>query len=416
MPTLNKKQIISWTLFDFANSSYSAVIASVVFPVYYVNVIVGNGNGLGDLWWGRAISISMAIVAFTSPFLGGIADYSGLRKKLFFAYTLLSVASIATLSILEKGMLFEGFILIALANLGMEGGLVFYNSFLPRIAPQEYKGRVSSWGFGVGYAGSILSLVIALPLVKAGQFENTWLMVAGFFMIFSMPAFLFLPEDVRTNSSMSHGGITGFRYTIKTLKEIWERKEARKFLTSYLIYEDGVNTVIVFSSIFAATTLGFKPQELIFLYLIVQFSALIGAFVMARPTDTWGPKKVVVVSLIMWTLVAFLAYFIHIKTHFWMLASFAGLSLGTVQAASRAFYTQFVPNGREAEYFGVYSLVGKSSAILGPLVFGYVSTTFGSQRPAILSVATFFLVGLILLIFVRGGGPNAGTDEYPAGS
>ncbi|HCY18397.1 MAG TPA: MFS transporter [Deltaproteobacteria bacterium] len=404
---LNKKHILSWALFDFANSSYSAVIASVVFPVYYVNVIVGNNNGLGDLWWGRAISASMAIVALSSPFLGGIADYSGLRKRLFFIYTLLSVVAIASLTTLEKGKLFEGFLLIVIANIGMEGGLVFYNSFLPRIAPQQFHGRVSSWGFGTGYAGSILSLLIALPLVKTGQFEATWLMVAAFFMIFSMPAFLFLPGDIKGNSSMIRAGITGFRYTIKTLKDIWERKEPRRFLISYLIYEDGVNTVIVFSGIFAATTLGFKPQELIFLYLIVQTSALIGAFVMAKPTDIWGPKKVVTTALFMWTLVATTAFFIQTKAHFWILASVAGLSLGTVQAASRAFYTQFVPKGREAEYFGVYSLVGKSSAILGPLVFGYVSTTSGSQRPAILSVAAFFFIGLMILRTVRGGGPNA---------
>jgi UMF1 family MFS transporter len=130
---------------------------------------------------------------------------------------------------------------------------------------------------------------------------------------------------------------------------------------------------------------------------------------MAKPIDSWGPKKVVVLSLLMWSSVAILAYFIQTKTHFWMLASLAGLGLGTVQAASRAFYTQFIPEGREAEYFGVYSLVGKSSAILGPLVFGYISTTFGSQRPAILSVAAFFLIGLVILKFVRGGGPNVKT-------
>ncbi|MBI3397735.1 MAG: MFS transporter [Deltaproteobacteria bacterium] len=405
---LNKKHTLSWALFDFANSSYSAVIASVVFPVYYVNVIVGNDNGLGDLWWGRAISVSMAIVALSSPFLGGIADYSGIRKRLFFIYTLISVAAIASLPTLEKGKLFEGFALIALANIGMEGGLVFYNSFLPRIAPQEYHGRVSSWGFGVGYAGSVLSLLIALPLVKAGQFGNTWIMVAAFFMIFATPAFLFLPGDIKGNSSMLQAGITGFRYTVKTLQEIWERREPRRFLISYLIYEDGVNTVIVFSSIFAATTLGFKAQELILLYLIVQVSALIGAFVMAKRTDIWGPKKVVVISLIMWTLVTTLAFFIQTKTQFWILASVAGLSLGTVQAASRAFYTQFVPQGREAEYFGVYSLAGKSSAVLGPLIFGYISSTFGSQRPAILAVSAFFFVGLIILRTVKGGGPNAG--------
>ena len=406
---LNKKHIISWVFFDFANSSYSAIIASVVFPVYYANTIVGNEAGLGDLWWGRAISVSMAVVALTSPFLGGIADYGGIRKRLLFIYTFISIIAIASLSILEKGMIFEGFLLIALANLGMEGGLVFYNSFLPRIAPQEYQGRVSAWGFGTGYAGSFLCLLIALPLVTGGRFDTTWFMVSAFFMIFSMPAFLFLPSDIKGGFSAVHAGIKGFRHTIKTLKEIWSRKEPRKFLISYLIYEDGVNTVIVFSSIFAATTLGFEPKELIFLYLIVQTSALLGAFIMAKPTDMWGPKKVVMISLLMWTFVATIAFFIQTKAQFWFLASFAGLGVGTVQAATRAFYTQFIPEGKEAEYFGVYSLVGKTSAIAGPLVFGLVSTQFGSQRPAILSIAAFFLVGMIILKTVRGGGPNVRT-------
>lgn len=408
---LNKKHIISWVLFDFANSSYSAVIASVVFPVYYVNSIVGNEAGLGDLWWGRAISASMAIVALSSPFLGGIADYGGIRKKLLFFYTAASIGAIASLSVLQKGMVYEGFAVIALANLGMEGGLVFYNSFLPRIAPQEYQGRVSAWGFGTGYSGSILSLLLALPLVTGGQFEAAWLMVAVFFTFFSMPAFFFLPSDIKVKISVMQSGMRGVKQTVKTLKEIWGRKEQRKFLLSYLIYEDGVNTVIVFSSIFAATTFGFKPQDLIALYLIVQISALIGAFLMAKPIDTWGPKKVVVISLFMWTSVSIIAFFIQTKVHFWLLASFAGLGLGTVQAASRAFYTQFIPKGKEAEYFGVYSLVGKSSAVAGPLVFGQVSTAFGSQRPAIFSLVFFFLIGMIILKSVRGGGPNIGRDS-----
>ena len=408
---LNKKHIISWVLFDFANSSYSAVIASVVFPVYYVNSIVGNEAGFGDLWWGRAISASMAVVALSSPFLGGIADYGGIRKRLLFLYTALSVSSIASLSLLQEGMIFEGFALIALANLGMEGGLVFYNSFLPRIAPRECQGRVSAWGFGTGYAGSILSLLFALPLVTTGQFGATWLMVAVFFALFSMPAFLFLPSDTKGGISVVEAGMRGAQKTMTTLKEIWGRKEPRKFLLSYLIYEDGVNTVIVFSSIFAATTLGFKPQELIALYLIVQVSALIGAFVMARPIDTWGPKKVVTISLLMWTSVSIAAFFIQTKVQFWLLASFAGLGLGTVQAATRAFYTQFIPKDKEAEYFGVYSLVGKSSAIAGPLVFGQVSSAFGTQRPAILSLVLFFLVGMLILKSVRGGGPNVGSGS-----
>jgi UMF1 family MFS transporter len=403
---LNKKHVISWTLFDFANSSYSAVIASVIFPVYYANVIVGNEKGLGDLWWGRIISFSMATVAISSPFLGGIADYGGTRKRFLFVYTSLCIAAITVFSVLDKGMVIEGFIIATIANIGMEGGLVFYNSFLPRIAPRQYQGRVSAWGFGVGYAGSIISLLLAIPLIRNNQFEATWLMVSVFFALCSVPAFLFLPGDTKGELSIADAGVKGLRFTIKTLKEIWGKRELKKFLISYLIYEDGVNTVIVFSSIFAATTLGFRPQELIVLYLIVQTTALLGAFVMAKSIDYWGPKRVVMLSLVMWTFVATVAFFVQTKTQFCALASFAGLGLGTIQAATRAMYTQFIPEAREAEYFGIYSLVGKSSAIVGPLIFGLISSSFGSQRPAILSVAVFFLVGMIILKTVKGGGPN----------
>jgi len=404
--SLNKKHIISWTLFDFANSSYSAVIAAVVFPVYYVNVIVGNETGRGDLWWGRAISVSMAVVALSSPFLGGIADFGGLRKRFLLFYTALSVLAVASLSILGKGMVIEGFLLIAIANLGMEGGLVFYNSFLPRIAPRDYQGRVSAWGFMVGYAGSIISLLFALPLIQNGYFKATWFMIAGFFAVCSIPAFLFLPRDTKEEYTLMHSAMRGLRLTLTTLREIARRKEPGKFLFSYLLYEDGVSTVIVFSSIFAATTLGFRPRELIFLYLAVQATALLGSLVMAKPIDLWGPKKVVMMSLVLWTSVAVTAFFVETKNHFWVIATCAGLGLGTVQAASRAFYTQFIPEGKEAEYFGLYSLVGKSSAVIGPIIFGEISTTYGSQRPAILSVAAFFLIGLIILCFVRGGAPN----------
>src|SRR3990172_3572743 len=148
--TMNKRQIISWCLFDFANSSYSAVISAVIFPVYYAGVIVGNNAGEGDLWWGRAISFSMLFIALSSPFLGGIADYAGLRKRLLAVYTAICVVALFGFSLLTPGAVVTGFVLIVFANIGMEGGLVFYNSFLPRIAPTGYHGRVSSWGFSTG--------------------------------------------------------------------------------------------------------------------------------------------------------------------------------------------------------------------------------------------------------------------------
>jgi UMF1 family MFS transporter len=191
-----------------------------------------------------------------------------------------------------------------------------------------------------------------------------------------------------------------------TLREIVGQREARRFLLAYFVYEDGVNTVIVFSSILAAVTFGFTPTELIVLYLVVQVTALAGAFLLSKPTDLWGPKRVVLIALLLWSLVAVTAYAVQTKNGFWAVACIAGLGLGSVQAGSRAFFAQFVPREKEAEYFGVYSLVGKTSAIMGPLVFGQVSAAFGSQRPAILSIALFFIIGLVLIARVKAGGPN----------
>ncbi len=398
---MNKK-IFSWCLFDFANSSYSAVIAATIFPVFYANHIVGNAHGQGDLWWGRAIAVSMALVALSSPFLGGIADYSRLKKRMLFLFTFISVLSVASFSILEKGMVITGFIMIILANTGMEGGLVFYNAFLPEIAEKDQHGRVSAWGFGIGYAGSIIALFLAIFLLKNSSIHTVWVMVAVFFGVFSIPAFLYLPEDRSgVGKGMKDAAKEGLKTTLRHLLSMWRDKNKRRFLLAYLLYEDGVNTVIVFSSIFAATTLGFKEAELIYMYLLVQFTALTGSFIMASRIDTWGPKKVVIITLCLWVVVTVTAFFIQSKVAFVVLASFAGLGLGTLQGATRALYTGFIPKDEESRYFGVYNLVGKSSAIIGPLVFGYISSIWGNQRPAILSVAIFFIIGLAIIYTIE---------------
>ncbi|MCX8026724.1 MAG: MFS transporter [Thermodesulfovibrionales bacterium] len=395
------KQILSWCLYDFANSSYSAVIAAVIFPVFYATVIVGNESGLGDLWWGRAISLSMAIVAITSPFLGGIADIAHKRKSMLFVYTALSIVSVSLFYFLQKGMYLEGFILIVLANIGMEGALVFYNSYLINIAESGRQGRVSAWGFGLGYAGSICSLLIALWLIKQGNISAVWPATALFFAVFSIPIFLYLPKDKRHHDGIISSAIKGLKTTLQTFKGIIKDKDSRRFLLAYFIYEDGINTVIVFSSIFAATTLHFKTEEIIILYLTVQVTALIGSFIMARPIDVWGAKKVVMASLSLWLTVSVASYFVYTKEIFFMVATLAGLGLGTVQSASRALFARFIKTGKEAEYFGVYALVGKTSAIIGPLIFGYVSSLYGSQRPAVLSVGLLFLIGMVILYLVK---------------
>lgn len=400
MEFIKNKIITSWILYDFANSSYSAVISAVIFPVYYTQIVVGNEAGLGDLWWGRAMSLSMAIVAFLAPLLGGIADYGGLRKRLLVLFTLVCVSLVALLSLIKQGMVVEGFILIVLANISMEASLIFYNSFLPRIASIDYIGRISSWGFMFGYMGSIISLLISIPLVNLKSFNIIWFLIAIFFLLFSIPTFIFLPQDER-RKNIIESSMMGFGNVFNTIKELFFRKKPIKFLLAYLVYEDGVNTIIVFSSIFAATSLGFSVKELIILYLGVQFTAFLGALIFAKPTDLWGPKTVIIISLLLWITVSLSAFFIYKKIYFWIVAILAGTGLGTIQSASRAFYARIIPKGKEAGYFGLYALVGKSSAILGPYLFGYVSSTFGNQRIAVLSVLIFFITGLLILLSIK---------------
>ncbi len=392
------KYILSWCLYDFANSSYSAVIAAVVFPVYFVNTIAPSQQ-VGDLWWGRAISLSMAIVAISSPFMGGIADHSGRRKLMLFLYTLTCATAVSLLVFSEDFPLYLAVVLIIIANTSMEGGLVFYNAYLPDIAPKDYYGRVSGWGFGLGYLGSALSLFIGIYLIRKGAIEIVWPMVSVFFIIFSLPLFVFLPAD-RPKSGILTASIKGLRETVETFKRILKDKSLRRFLLSYFFYKDAVNTIIVFSSIFATVTLKFAPEELVVLYLVVQVMAMLGAFVFASPSDKWGPKRVVVLMILYWTLLTVSALFIN-KRLFWAVAILGGLGLGSIQSASRALFSAFIPKGSEAEYFGFYSLVGKSSAIIGPLMFGSISFLTGNQRLAVLSLIILFILGLICILPVK---------------
>ncbi|MCX8034076.1 MAG: MFS transporter [Thermodesulfovibrio sp.] len=394
--TLNKKQILSWCFFDFAVSSYSAVIASIIFPVYYVTHIAGDSSGIGDLWWGRAISLSMVIVAVFSPYLGGIADYAGIRKRMLFFFVILSAFSIASLSGLKKGDIIEGFILIVIANVSIEASTVFYNSFLPIIAPKEYFGRVSSWGFAVGYIGSILSLLIGLYFIEKSQYELIWIYVSVFLVVFSIPIFLSMPKDDK-RSSFFYSAYNGMKFVINTFLHLWKEKSLRKFFLAYFLYMDGVNTVIVFSGIYASVTIGFKPAELVLLFIVVQFTAFAGAFVFAKASDSWGAKNIILTSLILWITVCITAFFISSKLMFFILASVAGIGLGTIQASSRAYFSRFIPTGNESEYFGVYSMIGKTSAILGPILFGEISKLTGSQRPAILTVTILFILGFSII-------------------
>ena len=404
-PSLRTLPVAAWVLYDFANSIYPAVITTAVFSVYFAKVVVGNADGLGDLWWGRVLSLSMLVVALSSPVVGAIADRGGLKKALLGVYTTVCVVSVALFTTIEPGDLPWAFTLAVLANIGFEGALVFYNAYLPELAPKSHHGRLSGLGFGVGYLGSIAGLLLALPLVKAEQYDATWWTVAIFFAAGALPSLIWLPRPARRGLSVWQAAATGIGELRRIVRDVADHVALRRFLLAYFLYIDGVTTAIYFTGIYASTTLGFAGAELIYLFVVVQVSALIGAFLLAAPTDRWGPKPVVSITLIAWTAITVAVYFVHTKATFFAVIVFAGTGLGAIQAASRAFVSRLIPAGKEGEIFGFYALCGKSSAILGPLILGTVSHALGgNQRVALLSLAVFFLSGLILLQRVEAPG------------
>lgn len=393
---MDRKQVGAWALYDFANSVFPAVMTTAVFPIFYADVVVGGTGGAGASWWGNALSLSALIVAVTSPLLGAIADRSGARKRFMFGYVAACVAAVALMTTLQSGMALWGFILFVVANVGFEGANVFYNSYLPDIAPPDRRGSVSGLGFGVGYLGSAVGLIMVLPFVD--QPPVMWLLVAGFFLLFSLPAFFFLPKDEPTGVGLGEAARWGFTNFRVILAEVWENKELRKFLFAFFFYIDGVLTIIAMAGLVASETFGFEREAVIVLFLVVQFSALFGAFAFSRPTDLLGPKKVLLGVILLWITVGISAYFVEDPNVFWALAVVAGLGLGSLQSASRAFMASLVPEGKEAEMFGFYALCGRASSIIGPAMFGYVTLAAGgNQRPGFLALTALFVIGLVLL-------------------
>ncbi len=397
----NAKTIWSWALYDFANSIFPAVMLTAVFPVFFQSYIVEGEAGVGELLWGRSVSISALIVALTAPLLGVLADRSGLRKRFLIGYALTCVLAVYAMTVLAPGMAVLAMVLFIFANVGFEGSLVFYNAYLPEIAAPERQGWVSGLGFGVGYIGSALGLLLVIPFVP-DRMPLVWVTVATFFLVFSLPAFKNLPPDRRAPGRMRDIVVDGLADFKRVALDVLSLRDLRNFLIAYFFYIDGVLTIIVMAGLIATTTFGFTQEQTIILFLLVQLSALVGALALGRPTDTFGPKLVLLGVLSVWVAVGIAAFFVESVTTFYGLAVAAGLGLGSTQAASRAYVAQLIPKGRETEIFGFYALCGKTSSILGPALFGFITyMANGNQRPGFLLLTVLFLVGGLLLLRVR---------------
>lgn len=402
-----KFKIFIWTLFDFANTSFSVLILTTAYSVYFREVVTGNSQ-IGDFLWGLAFSISMFIVAFISPFLGAIADHSSNKKFFLFIFTILCITSTGLMFFVGRGDILLGMVLLILANIGFEGGLVFYDAFLPEITTERSYGRVSGYGFAMGYVGSFMSLLVAYPFLK-GEFAEwnlfnvklSFIVAASFFLFFSLPFFIVIKErKIEIDNKISYLKI-GIERVKSTFANAKKYSNIGRFLLSYFIYADGINTVIIFASIFARHTLNFSLVEILTFFLTVQSTAILGSVIFGIIADSIGQKKTLSLTLLLWVITAIGAYFCVDKTTFYIIGFIAGAAMGSSQSTSRSLMSKIIPPSKKTEFFGFYSFFGKSSAILGPLVFGTVSSLTGSQRVAVISVALFFIVGLILLQRVR---------------
>lgn len=409
----DRRKIWSWSLYDFGNSSFAVLFASL-FSVYYKVQVVAPTGQEGDAWWGATIAGSMLLVALTSPFVGGIADHTGLRKRLLGIYTALGVLAMFALLLVRPGgvqMVLLGSVIAAVANIAFEGGLVFYNAYLPDIAPRSMRGRVSALGFAVGYAGSLVALALAWPLVARDAWGWVWVAIAIQWAVFAIPLFLYLPADKPTGVPLHTAAARGVSGTWKTFRTILRMKNMRRFLLAFFVYMDGVITVVFFAASYATETLAFTPLQVLGMLAIVQITALLGSMIMGGPTDRYGPRWTVRIMLVWWVGVAVSAYLAEGKIFFLIVAGLAGLGLGSIQAASRAFMARLIPHGRESEFFGFYALCGKTGSVLGPVTFGVVKLVTGNQRPAVLAVAAFYLFGLLLLKGVNDDQVGASPSE-----
>ncbi|HEX9253239.1 MAG TPA: MFS transporter [Ignavibacteriaceae bacterium] len=399
----DKKKIFTWTLFDFANTAFSVIIVTVIYSKYFSNYVAD-----GRKWiWGLAISLSMVIAAFLSPPLGAIADVSRNRKRFLLIFTLVSVVCTALMFFVQKGDILFGFLLFVFANVGFEAGIVFYDAFLPNLTEKKNFGRVSGYGFAMGYVGALVVLLIVMVLLPAQSDPNyyfyirlSFIVAAAFFLIFSIPLFLFLREPKIEDPDKKDLVKNGIKKSVHTIKEIFIRggyPSIKRFLISFFLYNDGIITIIAFASIFAANALKMTDAEVIYFFVIVQSTAILGSFIFGIISDHIGPKKTITITLFIWIAVIIGTFFINTIFEFYIIGLMAGLSIGSSQSSSRSLMALLIPKDREAEFFGFYDgLFGKSSAIVGPLFYGIIAD-LSNERVAALSIGLFFIAGLIIL-------------------
>lgn len=419
-PKSTRRERWSWYMYDFGNSAYAAVVLLAVYSAYFQGEVVGGPEG--TRLWGVAVGIAMLVVAVSSPFLGAIADYSGSKKRFLFFFTSLAVVFTAMLFFATTGAVFIGMAFFILAEIGYRASQVFYNGLLPEIADQEEMGRISGNGWAIGTAGGVICLLLILPLVVliGGTLivRISMVITAVFFAVSAIPIFLWLPERAKPKAipAGDNYGTIAVKQLKHTIRTAGGFKEFLKFMLAFIIYNDGVIMALDFAAIIGAVLFGMEQEQLIIFVIVVQITNVIGAYGFGRIVDRFRGKPTLILSLLLMIVVIIAMYFTQTMTGFFVVGAVAGIAMAGIQSVSRTMVAFFAPPGKSAEFYGLFAVAGRTSSFIGPTVYGFIAAEVAlylinqgqgeliaeqmGQRYAILSIAVFLIIGLIVLLWV----------------
>jgi len=412
---VTRREILAWAMYDFANSGYTTVVLTAVFNAYFVSVVAGSGadrDGSATLLWTIAIAVSNLLVIVSAPVLGAIADYGAYKKRFLLVSTVGCVIFTASLALVGPGDIALGMTLVILSAFMFATSEDLIAGFLPEIAAPGDMGRISAYGWSLGYFGGMLVLGMCLAYIAWAATRGlpashyvpvSMLITAAMFTLAALPTFLWLRERAAPRRLPRAGEYlsAGFARVRETLRHARHYRDLFRFLVTLSIYYCGIHTVVVLAAVYAQQAMGFSTQEIIVMILVVNFTAAVGAFGFGLVQDRIGSVVTLALTLMLWIAALVLAFFLESRAGFWLVANLVGIAMGSSQSAGRALIGLFSPPVRAAEFFGLWGLAGKLAAIVGPLSYGLVAyLSGGNHRLALLGTAAFFIAGLLLLLTV----------------
>ncbi len=425
---VRRREVWAWAMYDFANSGYTTVVVTAVFNAYFVAEVAGNAPWATFLWT-TALAVSNLLVMVSAPALGAYADARAAKKPLLAVTTAGCVLFTAALALTDRGDIALAFMLVAFSSFFFGSGENLIAAFLPELAHEDALGRVSGWGWSLGYVGGLVSLGVSLAYVSAAQARGvpatgfvpgTMLITAAIFALASLPTFLLLRE--RAVPAMAGSGTdvvtAAFTRLLETLRHARRYADFRRFLICLVFYQAGIQAVVALAAIYAQQAMAFTTHDTLILILVVNVTAAVGAFFFGQVQDRIGHVRTIILTLIGWLLTVVLAWAAQGPALFWVAANMAGLCLGSSQSAGRALVGYLSPPARIAEFFGLWGLAVKLSSILGPVTYGAVTwITGGDHRTAILVTGSYFVAGIAIVAGVdtaRGRRAALATDTPAA--